>query len=142
MTRKHRKRFYYHEHWFAEWWSAMLLIITGSYAFTMPNATILHRSFVDGFVRILPVYLWESLFILVGIIQLFSLLCESFVGRGMAAFFATTLFIWGFLNILVYSQQWHVSLIAWGVLAVLNLYALSRILTGMERQCYEHFRSY
>ncbi|CAI3960689.1 unnamed protein product, partial [Commensalibacter communis] len=72
-------------------------------------------------------------FIVFGLFQFTALRCESIIGRGVAAFFASSLLIWGTLNILVYGQ-WHFSLVAWGIFAVINLYALYRIARGIEKR--------
>lgn len=140
-NKKHNKKIIRHEHWFAEWWSGILLLLTGIYSSAIPNGYIIHHSFVDGFLRILPPNIWECLFIITGIIQLNSLLYENFIGRGIAAFLASILFCWGFINTLVYSNYWHASLIAWGLLTIINLYALSRILTGVEQFYNEYIQS-
>ncbi|OUI77939.1 hypothetical protein HK18_00900 [Commensalibacter intestini] len=125
------------DHWFAEWWSSILLISVGIYGFCAPDSFIIQQSFIDGFLKIIPVHLWECLFVSIGFFQFLVLSSESFIGRGVAAFLASSLLIWGFLNILVYGE-WHFSLIAWGVFSAINLYALSRILRGIERD-YEPF---
>ncbi|MDI2112073.1 hypothetical protein [Commensalibacter nepenthis] len=121
-----------HDHWFAEWWSSILLVVVGVYGLCVPNSFIIQQSFIDGFIKILPAHLWEFLFIFVGLFQLVSLGCDNLLGRGFAAFFASILLIWGTLNILVYGQ-WHFSLVAWGIFASINLYALYRIARGIEK---------
>ncbi|CAI3931709.1 hypothetical protein [Commensalibacter papalotli (ex Botero et al. 2024)] len=128
LVKRLRKR----DHWFAEWWSSMLLISVGIYGFCAPDHFIIQQSFIDGFVKVIPIYLWESLFIIVGLFQCCALNCESLLGRGLAAFFASSLLIWGTLNIAIYGQ-WHFSLLAWGIFSAINLYALSRILRGLEK---------
>lgn len=125
------------DHWFAEWWSSVLLISVGIYGLCSSDSFIIQQSFIDGFLQIIPVNLWECLFVGIGCFQFLMLSSESIVGRGIAAFLASSLLIWGFLNILVYGE-WHFSLIAWGVFSAINLYALSRVLRGLERN-YEHF---
>lgn len=120
------------DHWYAEWWGSVFLIAVGVYALLMPNSEILHRSLVDGFLTFFPVDIWELLFIGIGFFQFCMLFTESMWGRGIAAFFASSLLIWGFLNIFLFGQ-WHFSLVAWGVFSSINLYALSRILTGLEK---------
>lgn len=125
------------DHWFAEWWSSILLISVGLYGLCASDSFIIQQSFIDGFLQIIPAHLWEFLFVGIGCFQFLMLSGESIIGRGIAAFLASSLLIWGFLNILVYGE-WHFSLIAWGVFSAINLYALSRILRGIERD-YEHF---
>lgn len=121
-----------HDHWFAEWWSSVLLIAVGIYAFITPDHFVIQQSFIDGFLEFLPFDLWKWLFIAFGLMQAFSLRYESLFGRGIAAFLASSLLIWGTLNIAVYGQ-WHFSLVAWGIFAVINLYALYRIARGIEK---------
>ncbi|WP_271838889.1 hypothetical protein [Commensalibacter communis] len=122
-----------HDHWFAEWWSSILLMVVGIYGLCVPNSFIIQQSFIDGFLQFLPFDLWQVLFMTIGVFQFYSLRCESTIGRGVAAFFASSLLIWGMLNILVYGQ-WHFSLVAWGIFAVINLYALYRIARGIEKR--------
>lgn len=121
-----------HDHWFAEWWSSLLLIAVGVYGLCIPNSFIIQQSFIDGFLQFLPFDVWQWLFIVFGLFQFSSLRCENMICRGISAFLASSLLIWGTLNILVYGQ-WHFSLIAWGVFSVINLYALFRIVRGIEK---------
>lgn len=121
-----------HDHWFAEWWSSILLIAVGIYGLCVSNSFILQQSFVDGFLKFLPFDVWQWLFVVFGGLQFISLRSESMIGRGIAAFCASSLLIWGTLNILVYGQ-WHFSLIAWGIFSAINLYALFRIMRGIEK---------
>ena len=60
-------------------------------------------------------------------------MCGSFRWRGVASFFAASLFIWGVLNMLVYERHWHFGIVAWGTFALVNLYTLARILAGEVR---------
>ncbi|MDI2091703.1 hypothetical protein [Commensalibacter oyaizuii] len=121
-----------HDHWFAEWWSSVLLMAVGIYGFCVPDGFIIQQSFVDGFLQVLPFNLWEVLFIAFGLFQFTALRYESLIGRGIAAFLASSLLIWGTLNIAVYGQ-WHFSLIGWGIFSAINLYALFRITRGIEQ---------
>ncbi|CAI3951090.1 unnamed protein product [Commensalibacter communis] len=122
-----------HDHWFSEWWSSVLLVVVGIYGLCVPNSFIIQQSFIDGFLQFFPFDVWQWLFIVFGLFQFTALRCESIIGRGVAAFFASSLLIWGTLNILVYGQ-WHFSLVAWGIFAVINLYALYRIARGIEKR--------
>lgn len=121
-----------HDHWFAEWWSSVFLLAVGVYGLCKSDSFILQRSFIDGFLVILPVDIWESLFIGIGMFQLYALVKERLIIRAAASFCASSLFLWGFLNILVYGH-WYFSLIAWGIFAVINLYALYRTTMGVEK---------
>lgn len=131
------KRLRTRDHWFAEWWSSILLISVGVYGFFVTDYFIIQQSFIDGFLKFMPVHIWEILFITVGLFQCCALNCESMLGRGLAAFFASSLLIWGTLNIAFYGQ-WHFSLLAWSIFSAINLYALSRIVRGLEKN-YESF---
>lgn len=126
------KRLRARDHWFAEWWSSILLIFVGVYGFFVTDYFVIQQAFIDGFLKFMPAHIWEILFITVGLFQFCALNCESLLGRGLAAFFASSLLIWGTLNIAFYGQ-WHFSLIAWGIFSAINLYALSRILRGLEK---------
>lgn len=133
--RRHHK--YHHCH-LMEWWSSILLILIGFDAFFHFMADhILHISFINGFKAVFPVHAWEGSFVLIGIIQFISLTYRSFGGRAVASFFASSLFIWGVLNMMVYGRQWHVSLMVWGLFALVNLYTLAKILAGIK-QVYEY----
>lgn len=121
-----------HDHWFAEWWSSILLMAVGVYGLCEPTSIIIQQSFIDGFLQFMPDKVWELLFVYIGLLQYCALNYESLIGRGITAFFASSLLIWGFLNILFYGQ-WHFSLIAWGVFATINLYALCRAIRGIEK---------
>ncbi|MDI2113097.1 hypothetical protein [Commensalibacter nepenthis] len=121
-----------HDHWFAEWWNSILLVVVGVYGLCVPNSFIIQQSFIDGFLQFFPFDVWQWLFIVFGLFQFTALRRESMIGRGVAAFFSSSLLIWGTLNILVYGQ-WHFSLVAWGVFASINLYALYRIAKGIEK---------
>ncbi|CAI3951969.1 unnamed protein product [Commensalibacter communis] len=122
-----------HDHWFAEWWSSILLMIVGVYGLCVPNSLIIHQSFINGFLKVLPFDVWQWLFIGFGLFQFTALRCESMIGRGVAAFFASSLLIWGTLNVAFYGRC-HFSLVAWGIFAVINLYALARIMTRVEKR--------
>lgn len=134
-NKQHQK---HRNHCLGEWWSSILLVMTGIYALAYFMAgNIFHYSFINGFRAILPAYIWEGSFILTGTLQLVSLMCRSFRGRGVASFFAASLFIWGVLNMLVYERHWHFGIVAWGIFALVNLYTLARILAGVIRD-YEY----
>lgn len=129
-----------HDHWSAEWWSGLVLISGGIYGLLYPQQDALDASFAYGFTRFLPCNMWQTLFILVGCLQLSMLRKESLWGRAWASFCACSLLGWGTLNIFFYSD-WHFSVIAWGAFALINLYALARITTGIEQK-YEYFRDF
>lgn len=133
MFIKLKDKFHKHEYWFAEWWSGILIVCAGIYGEFFPQSELFHKSITDGFIVFLPAYFWQIVFITCGLMQLCSLLSENIIGRGIAAFMAAFLLIWGTLNIFFYGQQWHFSQLAWSVFAVINLYALARILAGIER---------
>ena len=134
-NRRHQK---HRNHCLGEWWSSILLVMTGIYALAYFMAgNIFHCSFVNGFRAILPACIWEGSFILTGTLQLVSLMCGSFRWRGVASFLAASLFIWGVLNMLVYERHWHFGIVAWGTFALVNLYTLARILAGVIRD-YEY----
>lgn len=42
MKRKLYRSLYHHEHWFAEWWCAILLLSAGIYVIIIPKSEILH----------------------------------------------------------------------------------------------------
>ncbi|WP_233335908.1 hypothetical protein [Commensalibacter sp. M0355] len=137
MRRKLYRSLYHHEHWFAEWWSAILLLSAGIYVLIIPESEILHPFFIQGYLKIISNQVWYSLFIFIGFVQFAALSYESLLGRAIAAFFASTMFIWETLNNFVYGSQSHFCLFAWGIFALINLYALTRILSGVE-QVYEY----
>lgn len=120
-----------HDHWFAEWWSSVFLLAVGIYGLYQQNSFIIQQSFIDGFLQFMPAKIQELLFISAGLLQFFMLRCDYLIGRGLASFYASSLFIWGFLNILIYGQ-WHFSLVAWGVFASINLYACPELLEGQR----------
>lgn len=47
MKRKLYRSLYHHEHWFAEWWSAILLLSAGIYVIIIPESEILHPFFIQ-----------------------------------------------------------------------------------------------
>lgn len=128
-----KKVFIKHEHWFAEWWSGILLIIIGIYGYYFPSHVGMSVNVLEAFTKIIPEYVLKIAFFSCGIIQLISLLYESPIWRAISAFFASFLLIWGTLNVIVYDgSQWHFSIVAWGIFSAINLFALARILSGVE----------
>lgn len=121
-----------HEHWFAECWSMLFLLFVGIDGLAMPSIGLLHNACVRGFSSVLPDGLWQALFVATAMLQYIALFKESLLLRGVASFISASLLIWGMLNLLLYGAVWHFSMIAWGFFAAINLYALSRILTGIE----------
>ena len=134
MVQKIRQTLRQHEHWFAEFWSMLFLFIVGFYGLTVPRTELLRDAYIHGFLHVLPDGIWQGLFIMAATLQCASLFKESLFGRGIAAFMGATLLLWGGLNVLFYGYGWHFSLIAWIFFAAINLTALSRILTGIERK--------
>lgn len=134
MVQKIRQTLRQHEHWFAEFWSMLFLFIVGFYGLTVPKTELLRNVYTHGFLSVLPDGLWQMFFILAATLQCMALFRPNLFARGIAAFMGATLLIWGGLNVIFYGSGWHFSLIAWGFFAAINLYALSRILTGIERK--------
>lgn len=132
--RRMKIRFRRHEHWFAEWWSMVFLSFIGFYGLCAPEGELLRSAYLHGFLHVLPDGIWQCLFIANAALQCVALYRESLCLRAVSAFIATTLLIWGGLNVLVYGARWYFALIAWGVFATINFCALSRILTGIERK--------
>lgn len=99
-----------------------------------PKANFCVVPYLHGFLHVLPDGIWQCLFIANAALQCVALYRDSLCLRAVSAFIATTLLIWGCLNVLVYGARWYFALIAWGVFATINFCALSRILTGIERK--------
>lgn len=118
--------------------SAFLLILVSWYNVVFPDIGIMQRSLNDGFGQILPAYLWPCVFMGIGLFQLWVVGSENCLVRTVSTFCASTLFLWGGLNIIVYSHDWHISLAVWGLFAMVNLHVLTRILQEMEN-AYEPF---
>lgn len=134
MLKRIRYQLCKHEHWFAECWSMLFLFSVGLYGLVVPKIELLRDSYAHGFLNVLPDGIWQGLFMISATIQCVALFNESLYGRAIAAFMGSTLLIWGGLNVLIFGAGWHFSLIAWGAFALINLYALSRIMTGIESQ--------
>lgn len=137
MKKRFYKSFCFHTCWFTEWWTTFLLLSMGIFAVLKPGSKMIHQFFLGAYLTNIPDQLWQSLFTLIGFVQFGVLLLESFIGRVIASFLASVLFIWGTLTIVVYGLQWHFNLIAWGIFALINLYVLARNLSGVE-QAYEY----
>lgn len=86
MKRKLYRSLYHHEHWFAEWWSAILLLSGGIYVIIIPESEILYPFFIQGYLKIISNQVWYSLFIFIGFVQFAALSYESQLGRATSAF--------------------------------------------------------
>lgn len=119
-------------HYCGEWWSSFLLLFTGIYMLIyVTGGAIFPHSFIDGFKAVCPSCSWKTSLIIIGIIQVLSLLYNSYKGRLFSSFFASFLFIWGMLNMLIYARYWHIGVMMWGLFALVNLYTMAKLLSGI-----------
>lgn len=137
MLKLNHEQFDLFKHSILKGWSAFFLMFTGFHLLLFPQDYGLNSSLMEGFLRIFPNLQWKFLFISVGLVQSLFIVFKNEYGCAFCAFIAAMLFIWGSLNICVYSYQLSYSLIILAVSAFSNLYLLVCFLIKME-QTYEY----
>ncbi|QNT79285.1 hypothetical protein [Entomobacter blattae] len=120
------------EHWYAEFWGALTLILYGLSAFgDTPNPNFEWPPDL-GFTHVLPDTVWKVLIFATGILQLASLGTNSRLFRGFCAFMAGWLYGWITLNIYIYGYGLHPGLsLGIGFIGV-NAFAVSRCVAGLK----------
>lgn len=120
------------EHWWAEAWGALMLVIFGVYSYLTAEHVLASTAITHGFWLILPDKVWQGIFVAAGLWQLYALLTDSDMKRGIAAFVSTMLYVWATENQVFFAHGFKaVFLFIAGWIGV-NLFALVRTIGGQR----------
>ncbi|QNT79172.1 hypothetical protein [Entomobacter blattae] len=128
----YRHNLFSKDHWFAELWGGSVLMIFPILAHYGPSKPEAEWPPDLGFTHVLPDHMWQTLMLIVGLLQIISLGTKSLLFRGTCAFIAGWLACWATLNIYIYGAGVHPGIALGTGWVGINMFAVSRCVAGLR----------